>query len=476
MVSIGKSRTIGCTSAEYERPVSLRSRRSWIPARKSCWSRIMGERDVRPIWSSTSASIEASVPSTISSSTGSTSFTSRPPSSRQIVDPHGPSWPRPLLPPDNQGPDAVDGDDDARRQRQGGSVLLDHGRAAHLVAGTEVAPPHHRRVVPGPAEPHLPRAGRHHTRAGGHRRDLGCVERADAGQTHVHPLDAVVGLVAVGVAVEALVLVVEAAEHLGGQPSVDRTGRHVYPDLERLTVVAQVGGAHEPLRSGVEPLDGEGARRLALELRVHGRKRRPVELVVPHYEGAHVVDPDVHREEAEGAQVAGVGRHHRRREAEHVEEPAGLERAGSAEGAQRQVAHVDPSADGHLADGVGLVPRPDLEDPLGARLRGEPELARQGVDTRVCGRGVERDLACEQVWRGGPAPESGGGGGWVGAPPPPADGARLRAPRGGPRGRQPRGGGGGRPPGGPGGGAPTAGGGGAGGGGGGGGCPRRWTS
>src|SRR5262245_61021978 len=75
MTSSGKSRTTGCTSAEYDRPVSLRSRRSWIPARKSCWSRIIGDRDVRPIWSSTSASIDASVPSTISSSTGSTSVT-----------------------------------------------------------------------------------------------------------------------------------------------------------------------------------------------------------------------------------------------------------------------------------------------------------------------------------------------------------------------------------------------------------------
>src|SRR5918994_64506 len=149
MVSIGKSRTIGCTSAEYERPVSLRSRRSWIPARKSCWSRIMGERDVRPIWSSTSASIEASVPSTISSSTGSTSVTSRPPELEATADPHGPSWTRPLPSPDHQGPDGVDGDHDARRQRHGGSVLLDHGGGAHKVAGTQGAPPHHPRVVPG---------------------------------------------------------------------------------------------------------------------------------------------------------------------------------------------------------------------------------------------------------------------------------------------------------------------------------------
>src|SRR5687768_1440295 len=42
-----------------------------MPARKSCWSRIIGERAVRPIASSTSASIEASVPWTISTRIGS---------------------------------------------------------------------------------------------------------------------------------------------------------------------------------------------------------------------------------------------------------------------------------------------------------------------------------------------------------------------------------------------------------------------
>src|SRR5919199_4808247 len=69
---MGKSRTIGWTSAEYERPVNLRQRRSWIPPRKSRASRIIGEREVRSMAASTSASADASVPSTISSRTGST--------------------------------------------------------------------------------------------------------------------------------------------------------------------------------------------------------------------------------------------------------------------------------------------------------------------------------------------------------------------------------------------------------------------
>src|SRR5918997_1546461 len=104
----GKSRTTGCTSAEYDRPVSLRSARSWIPARKSCWSRIIGDRAVRPIASSTSASIDASVPWTISTSTGS-GFTAHH-HVAVVVDPGR----------------------EARVDREGRAELLDDGRAGDL--------------------------------------------------------------------------------------------------------------------------------------------------------------------------------------------------------------------------------------------------------------------------------------------------------------------------------------------------------
>ena len=52
--------------------MSLRSWRSWMPARKSCASRIMGERLVRAMAVSTSISTLARVPWTISTRIGST--------------------------------------------------------------------------------------------------------------------------------------------------------------------------------------------------------------------------------------------------------------------------------------------------------------------------------------------------------------------------------------------------------------------
>src|SRR5215212_9803509 len=105
MVSSGKSRTTGWTRAEYDRPVSLRSRASWIPARKSCASRIIGDRAVRPIAVSTSRSIDASVPFTISRRIGSVGTGHH--QVAEIVDPGG----------------------EARMQWNGRAVLLDDGRS-----------------------------------------------------------------------------------------------------------------------------------------------------------------------------------------------------------------------------------------------------------------------------------------------------------------------------------------------------------
>ena len=57
----------------------------------------------------------------------------------------------------------------------------------------------------------------------------------------------------------------------------------------------------------VEPLRRQGGPGLALELPVHVGERREVELGVLGDERADVVDADVDGQQAEGAEVAGVG-------------------------------------------------------------------------------------------------------------------------------------------------------------------------
>ena len=72
--------------------MSLRSCRSWMPARKSWASRIIGLRLVRPMAVSTSISTLAKVPWTISTRIGSTSVpsgVSRPPCSYAVGSPAG---------------------------------------------------------------------------------------------------------------------------------------------------------------------------------------------------------------------------------------------------------------------------------------------------------------------------------------------------------------------------------------------------
>src|SRR5262245_60541366 len=89
-----------------------------MPARKSCWSRIMGERAVRAIESSTSISTEASVPATISRTMGSTGSGTGHHQAAEIVHPGG----------------------EAGLQREGRTELLDDRGTLDAVAGTQLGP------------------------------------------------------------------------------------------------------------------------------------------------------------------------------------------------------------------------------------------------------------------------------------------------------------------------------------------------
>src|SRR3989442_974167 len=171
---------IGWTSAEYERPVSLRHRRSWIPARKSRASRIMGERDVRSIAASTSASTEASVPSTIwrtmGSTGGSTVFTSRS-----------------MLggaPREDQVPEAIRLDVLAGIDDRGRAVLLDDDRAVQRVTGFEECALVDRTLDGLLRENDRPRSGQGTGGppvAGRPLAQLGPGDRPDAGDPQIHP-------------------------------------------------------------------------------------------------------------------------------------------------------------------------------------------------------------------------------------------------------------------------------------------------
>src|SRR5688572_5951151 len=135
-----------------------------MPARKSCWSRIIGERAVRPIASSTSASIDASVPCTISTSTGSS------------------------VTADHHVPELVDAGREPRVDGERRAELLDDGRPGDLVPGAQPLARVQRGVVPPVAEEHAPPPGERVAAFAG-RLERRPRQRADAGDPEVDPLD-----------------------------------------------------------------------------------------------------------------------------------------------------------------------------------------------------------------------------------------------------------------------------------------------
>ena len=97
--------------------------------------------------------------------------------------------------------------------------------------------------------------------------------------------------------------------------------------------------------------------------------------------------------------LPGDGRDQRRAQAQEIHEAPGQQRAGAAEGDQRVVARIEPALDGHLLDGVGLVPGRDLEDALGRALGPRPRRAASAAIPSRARSSVERDLAAQQVRR-----------------------------------------------------------------------------
>src|SRR5699024_1479867 len=118
--------------------------------------------------------------------------------------------------------------------------------------------------------------------------------------------------------------------------------------------------------------------------------------------GLDVVVLHVDGEQPERADVARVLRHDDPGQVEDVDQPAGEQRPGPAEGGEHEVADVEPSLHRDLAQGVGLVPGRDLEDAGRAPDRVDLEGGRQGVDAGAGRLDVERDLTAEQVGRDAP--------------------------------------------------------------------------
>ena len=192
---------------------------------------------------------------------------------------------------------------------------------------------------------------------------------------------------------------VEGVGHLGDVRLVDRALGGGDPHLEGLADVAHVDRALEAVLVGGEALLGQRLSGPAGEVVEDALHRRVVERGLLGDVGLDVVVLHVDGQQAEGADVAGVGGHDHAGEVEDVDEPARQQRPRAAERGEHEVAHVEAALDRDLAQRVGLVPGGDLQDAGGAALEVEAELVGEVGDTGAGGLHVERDLAAEEVGR-----------------------------------------------------------------------------
>src|SRR5438128_2391941 len=136
--------------------------------------------------------------------------------------------------------------------------------------------------------------------------NIRAAQRSDADEAEIHPLDALLGLLSVRVAIRALVRRVEALDGDVRGASVERSRRHLGPHLPRLAEVAQVGRSDQTYVGGRKALGLERLGSLLLEAGVDGIHALQVERLVTLNRGNHVVILDVDGEQAEGGDVARV--------------------------------------------------------------------------------------------------------------------------------------------------------------------------
>lgn len=108
-----------------------------------------------------------------------------------------------------------------------------------------------------------------------------------------------------------------------------------------------------------------------------------------------VVVADIDRQQTERGDVTRIERDENVFQTQDVDETAGEQGAGAAERHEGEVANVEATLDGDLTQGVGLVPRRDLEDADRALLEAQTELCCKLFEALACQFRVERNLATE---------------------------------------------------------------------------------
>ena len=217
---------------------------------------------------------------------------------------------------------------------------------------------------------------------------------AYAGHAHVDDLDRVLGK---GVTIFALVSLVKARKNIIELRFRDDAVRK--RDLEFVTLadIAQIATPHERHVCRFQPIVGE----LFFKLRLHrgdiGVKTIKIDVAADLELGAGGVVFQIGGEKAHGRRDAGIRRHDDFPESQHGGDFHAMQRSGSAESHEREIAGIDALLHCARANGVGHVAVDDGEHAFGGFELGHAERVGEPFDDAMGGCFVKRHAAAKKI-------------------------------------------------------------------------------
>ena len=191
---------------------------------------------------------------------------------------------------------------------------------------------------------------------------------------------------------------VERSDETLDERTADRARGRGDAYLHGLAGIAHVGFAHEPDARTLDAVAFQGGGGVGFQTGIDVRDSHNVDGVLVHDLGHDVVGAPVDGQQSEGGKIAGIGWHDAGLHPDQLHHRRRLRRAGAAEREQREFARIDAALDGHLPDGIRLVPVGDLDDAFRelfrAHVAGEPRRERGDAGARAIH--IEANAAADQ--------------------------------------------------------------------------------
>ena len=279
----------------------------------------------------------------------------------------------------------------------GGVDLLDDGWTSDDRIGGNVGAAPHRQLPPSGVVPHLPATGRA-ARAGKRRRSRrGAWQAADGRGAQGHDLD---GRADVGVGEALAMHRMEIIDEPVQRPLIERRAVHADRQLERLALVAHVGGEPDVAVPFGHTVRVEARSGLGQQLDDSRGKRREHGGLGRDDPRAHEIVLEVGVQDAEGRERCGIDGEHHALDSQLLRNGHRMQARRPAEGKQHELPRVEPLLEQRQSNGGAEVAVGHRQKPVGGGLGGKAEW--KGDVRLYCpvrGFDVQRHLAAQEASR-----------------------------------------------------------------------------